>query len=271
MSILQKNALIIWYAPLLNIKYFSFLEFLSAQETHFQSVLNINLGVLLYCGLVHNDSRRFNYDLTYSLSNNIQVRETDVHLRQRSYSPLDLKKRIESNEYPPRLDFDVIATDHPQTLVCRLIIKGFSCSEYYKKESFFNITAKVPNVLDTTFNSHSRTRTNEQRNSLMNHHLSRLTDEQKQATFIYDHILKIYQHIKDWKKIGHHLGLPESLIHSIRYSNPNPGRCELSFDVLNAWVRETTAQERTYQIFIQRLIEADEMAAVQSLVNYITE
>ena len=194
-----------------------------------------------------------------------------MHLRQRSYSPLDLKKLIENNEYPPRLDFDVISTDHPQTLVCKLIIKGFSCSEYYKKESFFNITAKVPNVLNTTFNSHPRTRTNEQRNSLMNHYLSQLTDEQKQATFIYDDILKIYQHIKDWKKIGHHLGLPESLIHSIQYSNPYPGRCELSFDVLHAWVRETTAQERTYQIFIERLIEADEMAAVQSLVNYITE
>ena len=191
------------------------------------------------------------------------------------YSPLDkqefIKKLIENKEYPPRLDFDVIALDHPQTLVCKLIIKGFRCSEYYKKETFFNITATVPNVSDTTFNSHSRTRTNEQRNSLMNHYLSQLTDEQKQTTFIHKNICNIYRHIKNWKRIGRHLGLSDPEINSIQHSDPNPERCDLSFGVFSEWVRQTTEQERTYQILIERLIEAGETTAVQSLVNYITE
>lgn len=141
---------------------------------------------------------------------------------------------------------------------------GFKCSDC-TIQAYFTITAPgtpsnylVPISPDLRNKFHSLPIHQKQ---------SAITDEQTERALF----LKLYMHVKDWKRIGQALGLPESSIEAVGSNHGMVVPHLLSYEILHKWYIETAPSQRTLEFIAKALIEAYETEALHSLIEYLLQ
>ena len=78
---------------------------------------------------------------------------------------------------------------------------------------------------------------------------------------------KIYQHIKNWRRLGHNLGLKETDLDEIDHNNENRGHNQIKCDVLVLWSRMTS--KKTPNDIAISLHNTEEDDALEALVKFL--